>query len=99
MNASDRCTSKAKRIMNWWSKANNPCNFKAEIFPEDKVTLQITLDTMGYKIRLTFVYSQSFLLRFLQYYPLQLPKAAIFPPRDANCKRSNRRIQSLPFCF
>lgn len=54
---------------------------------------------MGYKIRLTFVYSQSFLLRFLQYYPLQLPKAAIFPPRDANCKRSNRRIQSLPFCF
>lgn len=54
---------------------------------------------MVYEIGLTFVYSQSFLLHFLRYYPLQLPKAAIFLLKDANCKRSNRRIQSLPFCI
>ena len=27
-----------------------------------------------------------------------LPKAAIFPLKDESCKRSNRRIQSLPCC-
>lgn len=52
----------------------------------------------GRKKLLTFSKFQNSFHRFRRDCRWLLPKAAIFPPKDESCKRSNRRIQSLP-CY